>query len=127
MKIKRDEDKKKKELTPEEKELQDLKRAKNIGLLALGTGAVSMLTSRAGRKFNDTKSVKESIERSIKENNPSLSKAIPTKDINILKYGGIGLGAVGAGVHGVSAVKYRKLKNKLKKQQEEDDNTKEEK
>lgn len=120
MKIKRDKDKK--ELTPEEKELKELKRARNIGLAALGTGAVSMLTSRIGRKYNDTKSVKESIERSIKENNPSLSKAIPTKDIKALKYGGAGLGIIGAGLHGVSAVKYRKLKKKLEKQQEEKKN-----
>lgn len=120
MKIKRDKDKK--ELTPEEKELKDLKRARNIGLAALGTGAVSMLTSRIGRKYNDTKSVKESIERSIKENNPDLSEAIPTKYIKALKYGGAGLGAVGAGLHGISAVKYNKLKKKLKKQQEEEKN-----
>lgn len=101
MKIKRDKDKK--ELTPEEKELKDLKRAKNIGLAALGTGAVSMLASRAGRKT------------------PRDYDGKP-KNIKVLKYGGEGLGIIGAGLHGISAVKYNKLKKKLKKQQEEEKN-----
>ena len=113
MKIKRDEDKKKKELTPEEKELQDLKRAKNIGLLALGASPVLLGLNRLSERKDS------------KASGPNFHDQ--PKDRRILKASGIGLGILGAGVHGVSAVKYRKLKNKLKKQQEENDNTKEEK
>ena len=113
MKIKRDEDKKKKKLTPEEKELQDLKRAKNIGLLALGASPVLLGLNRLSERKDS------------KASDPNFHDQ--PKDRRILKASGIGLGILGAGVHGVSAVKYRKLKNKLKKQQEEDDNTKEEK
>ena len=106
MKIKRDKDKK--ELTPEEKELKELKRARNLGLAALGTGVASY-----GLGFGQDQLNKKASSDDFKHN----SKA--------LKYGGIGLGVIGAGLHGISAVKYRKLKNKLKKQQEEkaNDNT----
>lgn len=126
MKIKRDKDKKKPK-TPEEEELSEYKRAKNIGLAALGTGAVFLGTSKLGRKFNETPSIKESIERSVKENNPSLSKGVSPRDIKITKAAGLGLGITGLGLHGISAVKYRKLKKKLQKEKEADDNTKEEK
>jgi len=108
MKIKRDKDKK--ELTPEEKELKDLKRAKNIGLAALGTGGASVGLSVVGKKIN----------LNSKASDPKFKTS--DKDIKALKYVGLGLGAVGAGLHGISAVKYRKLKKKLKKQQEEEKN-----
>lgn len=106
MKIKRDKDKK--ELTPEEKELKGLKRAKNIGLAALGTGGASVGLSVVGKKINS------------KASDPKFKTS--DKDIKALKYVGLGLGAVGAGLHGISAVKYNKLKKKLKKQQEEEKN-----
>ena len=106
MKIKRDKDKK--ELTPEEKELKELKRARNLGLAALGTGVASYGLGFGQGKLNEKASDDDFKHR-----------------IGALKYGGIGLSAIGAGLHGISAVKYRKLKNKLKKQQEEkaNDNT----
>jgi len=106
MKIKRD--KEKKEKTPEEKELDTYKKAKNTGLAALGTGLTALGTSMAGKK--------------IKEGNSTLAKRIKPKDLKIAKISGLALGIGGGLLHGISAVKYRKLKNKLKKQQEEEKN-----
>ena len=125
MKIKRDEDKKKPK-TPEEEELSEYKRAKNIGLAALGTGAAFLGTSRAGRKFNEN--LKKIAEKNLKEGKPApTTEPIRDRDIKISKAAGIGLGIAGLGLHGISAVKHRKLKKKLQKEKEADDNTKEEK
>lgn len=110
MKIKRD--KEKKELTPEELELKSYKRAKNIGLASLGTGAAFYGISKIGKGYNK-------IHKDRPENQ------VDRKDINFEKAAAIGLGAIGLGLHGIGAVKYRKLKKKLR-EKEEDDNSKKE-
>ncbi len=132
MKIKRSEDKKKKELTEEEKELRDLKRAKNVGLAGAVAGGLLTSVPRAGNWYNNQPRQKKSRERSILENNPDLDLSISKGKLNALKWTGLGLAGTGLALHGISAVKYRKLKKKLdaqKKEEEElkDDNSKKEK
>lgn len=107
MKIKRD--KEKKEKTAEEKELDTYKKAKNTGLAAMGTGAFFLGTSRIGNN------------RARKAETEDMRKEL-TKHSKIAKISGLALGVGGGLLHGISAVKYNKLKNKLKKQQEEEKN-----
>ena len=101
MKILRDKDKK--EETPEEKELKVYKRAKNLGLASLGTGAVALGASKFLAGMND------------KKKNPS-SPGVDPVDAKVAKVSGIILGSAGGLLHGISAVKYRKLKKKLEKE-----------
>ena len=118
MKIKRDEDKKKKkELTEEEKELRDLKRAKNIGLASAAAGGLLAGVSRLGRKFNEQPSIKESIGT---DNDKSIRKST----LGAQKWIGGGLAASGLALHGISAIKYRKLKKKLDAQKKEEEDKK---
>ena len=110
MKIKRD--KEKKELTPEELELKTYKKAKNIGLASMGSGAVFYGVSKIGKGYNK-----------IHKNNPD--RQVDPKDINFEKAAALGLGAIGLGLHGIGAVKYRKLKKKLQEKEENDNSKKE--
>lgn len=109
MKIKRD--KEKKEKTEEEKKLDVYRKAKNIGLAAMGTGLGILGLSAVGRP-------------KVKEEHPTLGENLNDKSgkINLLRAAGIGLSAAGLGLHGISAVKYNTLKRKLKKEREENDN-----
>ncbi len=115
--IKRD----KKEKTEEEKELDSYKRGRNVGLAALGTGAGLAALSRIG------KNTKRKDGSPIQLNNPDSDHYIdPVKARKLALWSGVGIGALGLGLHGISAVKYNKLKKKLKKEKEEektDDNT----
>jgi len=107
MKIKRN--KEKKEKTAEEKELDTYKKAKNTGLAAMGTGLAFYGTSRIGNN------------RARKAETEDKRKEL-TKHSKIAKVSGLALGIGGGLLHGISAVKYRKLKNKLDKEKEENDN-----
>lgn len=125
MKIKRSEDKKKKELTEEEKELRDLKRAKNIGLAAMGIGGAGWALGRIGGRAISKNSDGQ-------DKYPSMNKDGIKSAKRILNVVGPSSIIAGAGLHGISAVKYRKLKKKLdaqKKEEEDkgDDNSKKEK
>ena len=102
--------KEKKEKTPEEKELEAYKRGKNIGLAATIAGPAFYGISKLGENYNKLPSKKNSPDK------------IDTADINFEKAAGIGLGALGLGLHGVSAVKYRKLKKKLEEEEQKNDN-----
>lgn len=109
--------KEKKEKTPEEKELEDYKKAKNIGLAAMGTGAAAVLGSRIPKAIAEYK--KNHPDSNLDKNNTSKG------DYRRLGIGGLVIGGTGLALHGLSALKYRKLKKKLKEmKEEEDDNTK---
>lgn len=102
-------DKKREPKTEEEKELDDYRRAKNIGLASIATGGTVLLSSRLAEKASN------------KDKYPSM-KTIKKVDPRVLKLSGIGLSGIGLGLHGVGAVKYNSLKKKLKKEKEKDDN-----
>lgn len=104
-------DKEKKEKTPEEKELEAYKKAKNIGLTAMGVAPVFYMVSKSGKVFNK-----------LRHGGKDPNKNIPQGDINYEKGAALGLGAIGLGLHGIGAVKYRKLKKKLQ-EKEKDDNS----
>ena len=108
MKIIRD----KKEKTEEEKELDAYKKAKNVGLAAMGSSAVFYGISKVGKGFNKLPNGGKEPTRHVSEG-----------DINFEKAAALGLGAIGLGLHGVGAVKYNQLKKKLKKEKEENDNS----
>ena len=105
-------DKNKKEKTEEEKELDSYKRGKNIGLAALGTGAGMAAMSRIGKNAKGSQL-----------NDPNSKFYLDPKYRKLALAGGATIGALGLGLHGVSTIKHRKLKKKLKEEKNTDDNS----
>ena len=110
MKILRD--KEKKEETDEEKRLKDYKKARNVGLATLGTGALATIISRFPKNSSDES----------KGYNNYPNKESGKKDYKKLLLGGLITAATGAGLGTVGAIKYRKLKKKLEKENKEKEN-----
>lgn len=99
--------KEKKDLTPEEKELAELKKARNIGIASSALGLGALVGSRIPHN---------------KSEHPNLNISNPKGKEKLLKVGGIGLAGSGAALGTVGEIKYRKLKKKLQKEKEENDN-----